>query len=183
MAGRLLAEGEVVLSALATYAGPRSDTYRHASVNDMSQVPPVEAVVPMPHGPMLPAFLQHVDMRWTQGGVPWSKDPSGTSAQWVRFDEVAVSDAPVWIASADAKPPVVLADLPVGQMCATVEASFHVHHQAPLPSDAWVWLRSRRTEGAEGFVEEISEVFDASGRLLLRGRQLQALLRPPQARR
>lgn len=84
------------------------------SVVSVTPAPPAiarsaEQIKPVPYiGGLLPAFLQHAEMRWARGSVPFSGGGETRAQLWVRFPGDPVVDECTVLGLADIIPPLGL---------------------------------------------------------------------------
>lgn len=104
-------------------------------------------------------------------GTGWGPDGCGRPALsgWIRLRDAGTVTASQLIAFADAFPPTLMSRTELGWL-PTLELTVHVL-ACPVPDEPW--LRAElRTPAAAGLVGEDGELWDASGRLVARFRQL-----------
>ena len=108
---RLLQNGAVVATLQATYGADRSSQLSEPAPQQPSMKAPEDCpALPYIAG-LMPEFTQHFDMRWSEGGLPFSGHESGNMKGWIRFREGEAIDLnPAWVlALVDAWPPAVVA--------------------------------------------------------------------------
>lgn len=177
---RLLQQGEPVCLATATFAQARKTGLRYADAR-MPDVAPAHDVPPVPSDlPMFPVFARnHFEYRFAGTSVPYSSSPEARLDVWLQPRAREIVDAPMAVGLLDAPPPAVLARLDRVQAAATVDLTIHFFHALPLPDDDGtrhhlVAMRSR--QGADGYTEQLAELWTADGTLIAQCRQLVALL-------
>lgn len=95
-------------------------------------------------------------------------------AGWVRFTDERPPDAAALLLFADAFPPSVFALLGRVGWVPTLELTVHVRRR---PSPGWIAARFRTDDLHNGMLVEDGELWDASGNLVARSRQLALLLK------
>jgi acyl-CoA thioesterase len=108
----------------------------------------------------------------------WGPDQSGrpSLSGWIRFREADTITTAMLVALADGFPPTVMSGMTIGWL-PTVELSVHVFG-LPVPDEPWLQASLRTSGISGGLLDEDGELWDASGRLVARFRQL-AMIVPP----
>ena len=84
MLGKAVQNGQVVTLVQGSFGAPRSSAIEVAA-EPAPAMPPLEACQALPYIPgVVPAFTQHLEMRWGLGGLPFSGNPSREMGGWVR---------------------------------------------------------------------------------------------------
>lgn len=119
-------------------------------------------------------FSQHFAWRFATGARPFTSGPDAELLAWVRPRREAPIDAAALVLLVDAMPPAVyaVASTPVAVPTVDLTVSFT---DTPAAT-GWVLLRIRTRSAAGGWCLDDSEVWDAEGRLLARGRQTRRVL-------
>lgn len=108
---RLLQNGGVVATLQATYGAARpSQLHEAAPTRPLMKAP--EECAELPYLPGLtPEFTQHFDMRWSEGGLPFTGHESANMKGWIRCRNGENGEMnPAWVlALVDAWPPAVVA--------------------------------------------------------------------------
>ncbi len=144
------------------------------------ELPPVEDCVPavprMPDGTPVP-LLDALEVRLDPACVGWfTGRPAGVPEirAWVREPDVETS-ALATVVATDVLPPVVF-EMGLFGWSPTVEMSVGLR-SAPAPG--WLRLRTRAHLVADGWFDEDVDVWDSTGRLVARARQLARVGRGP----
>ena len=119
-------------------------------------------------------FSQHLRFRFASAARPFASGSEAQLLAWVRLvDDVPVDHAAL-VMLVDAMPPAAyaVAATPVAVPTVDLTVSFT---DAP-PASGWVLLRITTRSAAGGWCLDDSEVWDADGRLLARGRQTRRVL-------
>jgi acyl-CoA thioesterase len=106
----------------------------------------------------------------------WGADEGGhpSLSGWIRFRDEDTVTTRMLLAVADGFPPTLMSRIPIGWL-PTVELTVHVL-APPAPGEPWLRAELRTRTTAGGLVEEDGELWDATGRLVARFRQLGLLL-------
>ncbi|HVT67682.1 MAG TPA: thioesterase family protein [Trebonia sp.] len=111
-------------------------------------------------------------------GRGWGPDQAGrpSLSGWVRFRDADTVTAAMLIALADAFPPSVMSARTIGWL-PTIDLSVH-GVGLPGPGEPWLLASLRTSAITGGLLDEDGELWDTSGRLVARFRQL-AMILPP----
>jgi acyl-CoA thioesterase len=165
---------------------PLAEHYVHAS---MPEVPPASSIPELPPGiPGLPAFFEHVDVRFCGKTTPFSSSPSKDAhvMAWVRLREPAPLDAPLAALLLDTLPPAISATFGAPRALASVDFTIQLFSRfeergeggreeaEALDEPHLVAIRSRWA--GDGYAEELRDLWSPRGVLLAQCRQLIALL-------
>lgn len=171
--GRLRQDGEVKLVMLASFGGDRDSQV--VVVSDQApEVTAPEALQSLPYMPGLsPEFVQHIDMRWTFGGLPFSGRAEREMGGWMKFREQpeTLSDAHL-VALIDAWPPAVLPHLtqrvPASSLSWMLE---FVYPRPTLAADDWLLYRASIDQAASGYGHTQAQIWSPDGQLVALSRQ------------
>ena len=171
--GRMLQQGEVRLAMLGSFGGSRASAVAVAG-DRAPEVASADSLKALPHLPgITPDFIQHLDMRWTFGGLPFSGSDSREMGGWMRFREQpkALTDAHL-VALVDAWPPALLPHLkqpaPASSLSWTLE---FVYPRPTLAPDDWLLYRASIDQAAAGYGHTQAQIWNASGELVALSRQ------------
>lgn len=119
-------------------------------------------------------FSQHLRFRFATDARPFASGAAAELVAWVRLVDDVPLDHAALVVLVDAMPPAVyaVAATPVAVPTVDLTVSFT---DAP-PATGWVLLRITTRSAAGGWCLDDSEVWDADGRLLARGRQTRRVL-------
>ena len=164
-----------LLAMLGTFAdldaGPEVDAViRHIS-GPPDLPPPDRCVAIEPTDTFPPPFTGKVDLRLHPDDVPHVAGPTGRMVirGWFRLPEEETVDPYGLIVAADAFPPAIFnGDLPVA-WTPTLELTVHVRAR---PGNGWLAANVATRFVSDGFLEEDTEIWDESGRLVAQSRQL-----------
>jgi len=106
----------------------------------------------------------------------WGPDANGHPALsgWIRIRDEEALDARMLVALADAFPPTLMSEAEMGWL-PTLELTVHVL-AVPVTGEPWLRAELRTRTLTGGLVDEDGELWDASGQLVARFRQLCLLL-------
>ncbi len=170
---RLLQGGEVQAALLASFGEARSSSLTVAATAAPDYGAPGTGAA-MPYLPGLtPEFLQHCDVIWREGGMPFTGADSGIMGGWMRFKQAAgpLSLAHL-IALTDIWPPAVIGMLKTLAPASTMTWTFElVGDLAGLQAGDWFQYRAETEFAADGYMHASARVWDAQGRLLVLSRQ------------
>lgn len=162
---RVVGEKGVATVVLATFAGPRDSAVDLPPQTLRPDAPDPETLQALPHIPGLtPAFLQHMEMRWTVGTGPFTGSEAACGG-WVRVRHgTALDGATVAFALLDTFPSPALSVLSVPAPASTVTWSGYLH-RVPANAEGWWWYRELPEFGERGHVVSRGELFAPDGTL------------------
>jgi acyl-CoA thioesterase len=165
-AERLICQATVLCSAT------RADALRLTRPAPQRSSPEATPLLEFDAIPGAPRIFHQLDVRVTDGGVPFSRSPEAVSGGWLGLrDDPAPLDPARLVAMCDLWWPAVfpLSDGPVG--VPTLQLTVHLRTvDAAVPGPAFALFRSEHV--TEGHVEETGELWSRDGRLLAESRQL-----------
>jgi acyl-CoA thioesterase len=163
-----------VAAALAQFGAARSAEVDFDEAK-MPHVLPPEAVAPIESAMLPPRFARHFEFRPCLGPIPYTGATEATSGGWVQAHKHdAPTDAAWMLALIDTWWPAALPRLSTPKAMSTL--SFHAHVLAPAPSDGPLLVEKRSTITRDGYSDEDNFLWSRDGRLLLKARQVVALL-------
>jgi acyl-CoA thioesterase len=147
---------------------------------EMPKVAPASEVHEVPRDlPGIPAFLEHVELRFTGDVLPFSGGSLPEVHAWVRLREPEPVDAAVAALLLDGVPPAILSTFSEPRAVASVDFDIQVFERLPeragAPDDFHLCAIRSRWAG-DGYSEELRELWSPKGVLLAQCRQLLALL-------
>lgn len=166
--------GEVVTLAQASFGAPRESTIA-VTARTAPTMPGHERCVQINAQPGWPAYLEHLDMRWGLGGLPFSGTPSPAIGGWMRLPEAESTlslDAARLILLADAWPPAVLPHLKAPAPASTL--NWTLECRQPLPAvSAGQWLQYEAVveHAADGYGHAAAAIWTEAGELVALSRQ------------
>lgn len=174
-AAELDQDGEVRVTALATYGDLGSLSDDVATTATEPELPPLEECLGNDLAP--PEFLamapiqNRLDIRFDPASAGWAMGrPSmrGVLQGWFRLKGGREPDPISLLTVVDAFPPVTF-DLGRMGWAPTMELTAHVR---AVPAPGWLKVRLTTNNVAGGMFEEDCEVWDSAGRLVAQSRQL-----------
>lgn len=176
---RLSRDGEVTTMATASFCKTRDAAVHYARAS-MPEVEPPTTVPEVPRGlPGLPAFFEHVDVRFCGPTMPFSGADRPEVAAWVRLRAPEAASAANAALLVDVLPPAVSATLAAPRPLASVDFTVRFFARFPLVGaapDEHLLVAIGSRWAADGYTEELRDLWSPRGELLAECRQLIALL-------
>ena len=170
-----VAEGQIAARGVLSYAAARESVIRHASRYDAA-APAPEACEPfLPEERGASGFFQNFEMRLATGSRPMT----GSEAEpcfdvWVRHrDAAGVDPTLALLALADALPPAAMTRFPKFAPISTMTWAVDLHQ--PVDRTDWFLSRSAAEASADGYSQQVMNVFDREGGRVASGRQTVAI--------
>ena len=163
-----------LLAMLGTFtdldAGFEDDAVVHHISGPPELPPPDRCVALEPTDTFPPPFTGKVDIRLHPDDVPYVGETGRMVIRgWFRLPDEEAVDPYGLIVAADAFPPAIFnGDLPVA-WTPTLELTVHVRAR---PGNGWLAANVATRFVSDGFLEEDTEIWDESGRLVAQSRQL-----------
>ncbi|KAF1053765.1 MAG: hypothetical protein GAK43_01255 [Stenotrophomonas maltophilia] len=172
---RLVQDGQVVTLAQASFGLPRESIVA-VDASPAAELKPVEACQELPFiRKVMPAFTQHIAMRWSVGGLPFSANTSREMGGWMRFrSDVSETELGIahLLALIDAWPPATLSHLrgpaPSSSLTWTVE---FVQPLPTLPTSGWLRYLAEIEQARDGYGHIAARCWSEDGQLLAISRQ------------
>ncbi len=171
---RLVQDGEVKALLLASFGSARVSAIHVAPLHCAPEFKRPDAIPPFPYiAGVMPEFLQQSDMRWVEGGVPFSGAAEPDFGGWMRWREsFPVMTVAHLIGLIDSWPPSVFSMLKTpasgSTLCWTIELLAHTYSQ----SSENFWQYQVKTDYAEsGYVHAEAHIWDDTGTLVAISRQ------------
>jgi acyl-CoA thioesterase len=175
---RLIQAGQVQAVLLASFGQARESGIVVAPVHVAPVLKRAEDLPQMPYiAGVMPEFLQHLDVRWAEGALPFSGASEPNFAGWMRYQQPSVTFGVADVLGLiDSWPPAVLplyrAPAPASSLCWTVEFIDFPSHM----SSADYWQYQVRTDAAAaGYAHTEAHIWSASGQLVAISRQTVAI--------
>lgn len=173
MEAHLLQGGEVMAAMLASFGAPRESALAVEAPPPPRFRPP-ETAPPLRYVPgVTPEFLQHVDLRWAHGDLPFAGSALAELGGWMRLNEAGAGfDYADLFLLGDAWPPAVLPMVkgvaPGSSLSWTLEP---ICLPAGKTSGHW-WQYQAKTEYFhDGYGHCAAQIWDDEGRLVAISRQ------------
>ena len=138
---------------------------------------PVDQIPAVPFIPKVtPNFLQHIEMRWAVGSIPYMGNPFWESGVYIRALDSNLSPEVLIVMLSDGPPTPCLSHFSGPVMASSVSWSLEL---PPLPTDmdsnGWFQIDMQTHAGAEGYVNESAKLWTPEGRLASLGYQVVAV--------
>jgi acyl-CoA thioesterase len=170
---RMLQNGGVVAAMLASFGAPRTSALKVDAPPAPAFTPPADSLaMPFVAG-LTPDFLQHFDLRWAHGDLPFMNSPLAELGGWMRLKEARGKlDYADLFLLIDAWPPALLpmvdGPAPGSSLTWTLEP---VQLPAGKTASGW-WQYLAKTDYArDGYGHCAAQVWDDAGNLVAISRQ------------
>jgi acyl-CoA thioesterase len=174
---RIIQEGAVRAIISGVFASPRRSSVRVDASDARPPIPVAEArELPFIPG-VTPTFTQHLDLRWADGGFPFSGHDTEGIAGYCRHRTQAAG-VEALLALVDAWPAPVLPLLDRPTPASTVRWTVHLVGDPPA-SDDYCWLRSTTVAAGDGYATTEARLYGPDARLLAWAEQLVAIFDDP----
>ncbi|CDF85022.1 acyl-CoA thioesterase [Pseudomonas sp. QL9] len=168
--------GQVVTLAQASFGLPRESSVQMGAlpapafkaVDDCQELPYIRKI--------MPAFTQHIAMRWAVGHMPFSSSREREMGGWMRFRGSGVGEEPMEVshllALIDAWPPATLPHLqtpaPSSSLTWTIE---FVQPQPAMPANGWCRYLATIEHASDGYGHIAAQCWSTDGQLIAISRQ------------
>ncbi|EKE79076.1 acyl-CoA thioesterase, partial [Idiomarina xiamenensis] len=172
MRAELVQDGQVVVSALASFGAARPSIIKQSAVKHVNLGQPEDGLV-MPNIEVVPEFVKHFDMSITIGGLPFSGHRSRSFGGWVRLKQAPLGLNEAYIAAlVDAWPPALLPHLVQPAPASSLTWTLEFIEPLPQASAADWWQYQADIEyAADGYGYCAARLCDAEGKLVAISRQ------------
>ena len=170
---RAIQNGQVVAVLLASFGHARESAINLNECAAPTFRSPEESLqLPYMKG-LTPDFIQHYDLRWAQGSLPYSSAEKAGIGGWVRAhgarEQLGYADL---LAIVDAWPPAVLPMLKTPAPASSMTWTVEFMPQAVSGNGQQWWQYLAETEfAAEGYVHSRARLWDENGKLIALSRQ------------
>jgi acyl-CoA thioesterase len=176
LSARLEQAGQVACLASATFATSRETPLVYDEARPPRVPPPSD--VPTVPSEQLPTFAAQFEYRWCVGAAPFSGATEARSGGWIRPRVPTPLDAPLVVGLLDAYPPAALSR--VKGFCNGATMDYTAHFYAPLPltlaaPEAFYLRTGHSRHAAEGYADDLAELWSERGQLLAQLRQMAAV--------
>lgn len=132
----------------------------------MPETRPPQALTDAPYLPaLMPAFIQHLAVRWAQGGLPFSGGDALHSRLWLQLRGEPVAPELMAILFADAMPSPVMAAARGRVAAASLAWSIELMPAASQPVGTGWWRADTDLTGnADGYANQYSTIWTPDGR-------------------
>ncbi|HEX4879307.1 MAG TPA: thioesterase family protein [Limnobacter sp.] len=137
----------------------------------------VDDIQPLPFIPKItPNFLQHIEMRWAVGNIPYMGNGSWESGIHIRCTDKNLSPEVLIVMLSDGPPTPCLSHFRGPVMASSVSWSLEL---PPLPletlEDGWFQIDMDTLGAADGYVNQTAKLWTPSGQLASLGYQVVAV--------
>jgi len=128
---------------------------------------------------LTPEFTQHFEMRWSEGGLPFSGHASPHMKGWIRLrdaDDASLIDPALVLALVDAWPPAVVARCngPANLSTMTWAAGYRPVNEA-IRADGWWAYQADTLSSGDGYAHIRSTLWTPQGEAIAFGQQTVAV--------
>ncbi len=130
---------------------------------------------------LIPNFIQHIDMRWVFGGLPFFGKGTREMGGWWRWGDMAdvelipeLSEAH-YVALTDAWPPAVLPLISKPAPASTMTWTMHFAQPVAAFSNNWQLYRATVDHASSGYGQTQAHIWDKQGQLIAVSNQLVAV--------
>ncbi len=180
--GKSVLQGEVYLMQndavqavlLASFGEARESVAQIAADCPPPALPPFDKVPAVPaRAPNMPNFLQHIDLHWAQGPLPFSGSKQAEFAGYLRFsDQEGAFTLPHLVTLTDGFPPAVITMVPQPTPASSLTWTLELLHEPDNAQMSDFWQYQVKTDyAAEGYGHTEARIWDQNGRLMLISRQ------------
>lgn len=168
---RLLDGAQVVCLVVGIFGAPR------ASAIAIEPPPPelpcrVESLASLPYVPdVTPRFTQFVELRWCEGGPPFSGAAEANTKVFVKLREPVRDPEANLVAVADAIPSPGVSLLPRPTPSSSLTWTLELFASEAPTDDGWFLLDTAVTAGRDGYLNQSSLVWTTHGKLAALSRQ------------
>ena len=171
--GRIVQGGELKLVALASFGGDRESDVS-VDAEPAPEAKPVEQCFGLDYiEGVTPEFIQHIEMRWAFGNLPFSGKGGRELGGWMQFRQTpeTFSDAHI-VALVDAWPPAVLPYVKQRVKTSSLSWALDIVHPRPVlePGD-WLLYKAEIDKADAGYGHTQAGIWTASGELVALSRQ------------
>ncbi len=170
-----IAQGTLRARVAATFAADRESVT--SIPEQLVALPDPDGFVDFPVIPgVIPAFMQQIHSKWTEGSFPFSGATDGTVlAALLRFHEPPARGWERLLALLDVMPAPVLQQLDRPAPASSIVWTTHfVAPDAGEPGD-WSFFRYETLSASGGYCTALGKLYDARGRLVAWSEQLHAV--------
>ncbi len=160
----LMHDADVACSVTAVFGQPRPSQFVREIPRPEVPAGPEELIDTVLDARVAPAFVQHLQMRWAQGGPPGSGQPEPRTSIYVRLRDRRCDPEDALVALADSIPTPVLSMLrkraPASSLTWMLEV---VRDPVHLDVHDWVFIDTDVRAGTDGYLSQTSLLYGADG--------------------
>ena len=138
---------------------------------------PAADIAPLPFIPGLsPKFLQHIEMRWARGSIPYTGQQCRESSIYIRTPDQDLSPEVQIVMLSDGPPTPILSQFTSPVMASSVSWSLELP-ACPIESfeEGWFQIDVEAVAAAQGYTNHTSMLWTPDGRLASLGYQVVAV--------
>ena len=169
--------GQTAALHLGVFGGPRETAVPAMAPAQPAAARTLDDSMPVPFVRGLgPDFLQHFDLRWCEGALPYSGSDSQHSRIHLRLKGDVVHPELLAVLLADLPPPPVISRFTSPTPASSVSWELELRPLAHAePADAWWRVDTDVIAAAEGYANQVSRLWTPSGALASIGYQVVAV--------
>ena len=169
--------GQTAALHLGVFGSPRETTVPALVPEQRAAARTVDDSMPVPFvRGLAPDFLQHFDLRWCEGVLPYSGSDSLHSRIHMRLKSDAVHPELLTVLMADLPPPPVLSRFTSPTPASSVSWELELRPLATTEeTDGWWRVDTEVIAAAEGYANQASRLWTPSGALAAIGYQVVAV--------
>jgi acyl-CoA thioesterase len=173
---RVIEGGRLGSVLLGTYTAERPSMLTPRRLQGTPARREAEALPAVPYLPgRMPPFLQHLEMRWSEGSVPYSGTPGNRSVIHLRLrdaDAGAIVPEVLTVLLADAPATPVIGELPKLVPSSSVTWALELRPPSPAHAVGWWRIDSESVLVEGGYVNHAARLWAPDGDLAAMGTQV-----------
>lgn len=171
---KMYQNGEVQAVLLASFGEARETTAQQRNRKNRPSLPPAEQIAALqvpPH--LVPAFMQHTDIRWAYGSPPFSGAEFADYGGYMRLkNQTGKFELAHLVTLGDAFPPSICALLKQPAPLSSLTWTLELIESLDNPNMEDFWQYDVQTDfAAEGYAHNLAHIWDKHGRLVAISRQ------------
>lgn len=175
--GQIVQDGQVAVMVVAAFGADRPSKVSIDLDAKKVDMPPKKAnwIPAIPN--IIPKFQAHIDMKFEQGGAPFTGRKTSHYQGWMRFKQAPeyITDAHI-IALIDAWPPAPIQMLKWPAPASTLSWNVEfLYPRANLAPSDWLFYRCETRQAADGYGHTEATICSADGGVIALSRQVVAV--------
>lgn len=165
--------GEDTACLVVGVFGSARESAIHLDEGVYPPLPAADTLRPMPQAPgITPSFLRHFELRWAQGGVPFSASAQASTRIYLKLREEPVGSEAHLVALADAIPTPGLSLLRQPSPASSLTWTLELLRDDFAASEIGWWLMDASvSHGRHGYLSQSALLWDAQRRAVALSRQ------------
>lgn len=141
---------------------------------------PLEALHAMrPAEPPMPSFLNNLEIRWANPGIPLTGSKEKKLSGWIRIKKPgSATPSEQLVLLADSTPPIIFSHYTHWVNGSSISWSLDLVNPNALDSGGWVYLDYHMLAAAEGFTQQRGYIYRQDGLLLAISQQTMTYFEP-----